>query len=125
MKTEPTEENTLRHVELTGTGYKLLTWDTHTRCRTGQWLLGYRFTSPKGETLFEGEDYGCAPSDPVDSDRALRGLLGFLTLKPGDTDRDYFKSYTEAQMAFAKGDAEELSLWAMEEDDEPPGFTDL
>jgi hypothetical protein len=50
----------------------------------------------------------------TDSNETLRALLGFLTLKPGDTDREYFDDYTPAQMAFAQGDAEMLSLYSME-----------
>ena len=77
-------------------------------------MLAYEFRTPSGEVLFEGADYGCAPGHAIDSDDALRGLLGFLTLKPGDTDADYFTDYTEAQRAFAEGDAEELQMWSLE-----------
>lgn len=32
----------------------------------------------------------CAPGTPIDSDECLRNILGFLTLRPGNTDPDYF-----------------------------------
>jgi hypothetical protein len=103
----------------------LITWETHKRAATGQHLLGYSFTEEgREEPLFSGEDFGCSPMVAIDSDDALRCLLGFLTLRPGDTDDEYFSEYTQDQMAFAKGPAEELQMWAL--DDEPEGeFVDI
>lgn len=111
----------LRQVVLDG--YALRTWETGRRANTGQELLGYEFCAPDGAVLFTGEDFGCSPMDPIDSDRALRALLGFLTLKPGDTDPDYFDGYTEAQLEFARGDAEQLQFWC--DDEDPAAFVDL
>lgn len=103
------------------TAWRLLTWEVGTRARTGQLHVGYRLTSPQGEAIFEGEDFGCAPSDAIDSDACLRGILGFLTLRPGDTDAEYFESFTPAQLAFAANDAEDLSQYATDpEDSEDP-----
>ncbi len=106
---------TLRHVRLDG--YTLQTWDTQRSDRMGKTILRYEFKAPDGTVLFEGSDFACSPMICVDSDDCLRSLLGFLTLKPGDTDRDYFDNYTPAQMAFAEGPAESLSLWSMDDDD--------
>jgi len=100
-------------------GYELTTWDTY---RTGAFresILGYRFAAPRGEVLFTGEDFCCSPLLDIDSDEAVRSLLGFLCLRPGDTDSEYFENYTPAQLAFAEGDAEQLSMYAMEEDPFP------
>jgi hypothetical protein len=72
--------------------------------------------------IFEGEDFSCSPMIAIDSDDSLRSLLGFLTLKPGDTDRDYFDDYTPEQLAFAENEAESLSIWALE--CECPQFVD-
>ena len=101
----------LRHVEISAPGgtYRLETWDTgRTRRPESQHcLLGYRFTSPRGEVLFEGEEFGCSPCIAIDSDESLRSLLGFLCLQPGDTDAEYFAGYSPAQLEFAEGyDAE-------------------
>ncbi len=49
----------------------------------------------------------------VDSDEAVNALMGFLTLKPGDTDADFFQSYSSAQMEFAESYAEYLSAEVM------------
>lgn len=45
----------------------------------------------------------------VDSDAAVRSVMGFLTLRPGDTDADYFRDYTPDQFAFASCNAEALA----------------
>lgn len=122
-----TDRDYLRQVEVDG--YALRTWQTGKRYATGQERLGYEFVTPEGIVLFHGEDFGCSPMDCIDSDAALRGILGFLTLKPGDTDDDdYFANYTPEQMAFAEGDdVEYLSLWSIEPDDdyEQPAFVNL
>lgn len=106
-------------------GYTLTTWDTHRQDWRGQTRIGYRFVDPAGAVLFEGEDFACSPMDADDSDESLRALLGFLTLRPGDTDREYFAEYTPEQMTFAQGDAQRLSLYAMEAEDGPPAFEDI
>ena len=120
---ELNDPRVLRYVAVEG--YRLLTWDTGGRMQTGQYRIGYAFYAPNAtEPLFCGDDFGCSPMDAIDSDACLRGLLGFLTLRPGDTDREYFDGYSEAQMAFAQGDAEYLQLWTLEDADTPE-FVDL
>lgn len=115
----------LRHVRFDG--YTLETWEIGRHMRTGKELLAYRMCKPDGTVLFEGDDFGCSPMDAIDSDAALIALLGFLTLKPGDTDDEYFENYTPEQMEFAEGDAEELQLWGMEpqDGDEPLVFEEV
>lgn len=99
----------LRSIEFTS-GHVLTTWDANTRAHTGQHQLRYEFRNPDGSVLFEGADYGVAPAHAVDSDAALLGLLAFLTLKPGDTDSDYFEDYTPEQMSWAtSSECESLS----------------
>lgn len=97
--------------------YRLTTWDTHRNDRRGQSYLGYTLAGPDGAAIFEGDDFTGSPMHADDSDDTLRALLNFLTLKPGDTDRDYFDSYTAAQMAFAQGDAERISLYCCDPDE--------
>ena len=120
----------LRHVNVDG--YRLLTWETRQRFRTGQLIVGYAFYEPGiEEPLFCGEDYGCSPLDCVDSDNCLRGIMGYLTLREGDTDREYFDNYTERQLKWSRNKAEELTFWGMEESDfcdgdgEAPKFIDI
>jgi hypothetical protein len=83
--------------------HRLVVWDTHKVQRPyGHTTLGYAFY-PAGsdEPLFSAEDYGCPAGRAIDSDATLADLLGFLTLKPGDTDSEYFVAYTQSQLEWA------------------------
>jgi len=113
---QPRDE--LRDVNLDG--FRLTIWDTHMRDNRGQTIIGYslRFGT---EVIFEGEDFAGSPLHADDSDETLRSILTFLTLRPGDTDAEYFANYTPAQMDFARTDAEELARWA---EDDGPDFVD-
>ena len=78
--------------------------------------LGYRLNQVDGNrrwTLFEGEDFGCSPLHAIDSDETIAALLGFLTLRPGDTDSEYFADYTPRQLEFCDQHAEALA-WEAE-----------
>ena len=74
----------------------------------GKWILDYRLTS-QGRILFSGQDFACSPLHATDSDETVRALMGFLTLRPGDTDTEYFKDYTPKQLEFAEHHAESLA----------------
>ncbi len=115
MKT--TDERHIRCVRFSpymrgaGPRFTLHLWDTRTmmenKCR-----LAYRLSMHehgKSIVLFEGGDYGCSPLHAIDSDEACAGIMGFLTLRPGDTDAEYFDDYSPAQMEYAEQHAEALS----------------
>ena len=89
--------------------YTLDLWDTYKRDGHGKVLLHYHF---KHEALmiFEGSDFACSPMDAIDSDACVASLLGFLSLRPGDTDDEYFDGYTERQIAWRDEHAEDLSM---------------
>jgi hypothetical protein len=65
-----------------------------------------------GKVIFRGDDFGPSPMHADDSDESVAGLLCFLSLRPGDTDREYFDSYTKRQMEFASEHGEELGYIA-------------
>lgn len=110
-------KNILRHVKLDG--YTLKLWLTDHFDDRNRRYTGYEFKNPKGKVIFKAEDYSSSPMSAYDSDEAVRGLIGFLTLRPGDTDDDYFKKYNKTQMDFANSrDAEELQMYGMEDDGE-------
>lgn len=112
--TDPDDQRVLRVVRIEDTDVVLWTWDTGRRFGTGQCRVGRRFIVA-GEIIFEDEECGVAPSDPVDSDDALVGILSWCCLKPGDTDADFFEEYTPEQLAWAESDAcEELGLFVYE-----------
>lgn len=103
-----------------GPQFRLKIWDTHRTAFGGKSRLGYRLSmgvggeSPVGnpaawKVIFEGEDFGCSPLHAVDSDETIAGIMGFLTCKPGDTDPEYFRDYTPAQLDYCQQHAEALS----------------
>lgn len=111
---------TLRHVKFDG--YYLITRDSGRCDRRGQTYISYELIAPDGSAIFEGSDFAGSPMNSDDSDETLRNLLGFLTLRLGDTDREYFDSYTPEQISFRDGPAEHLSMWALEDG---PEFQDV
>lgn len=138
----------IRQVEMQplrdGAVYRLTLWDTGRRDGRGQSKLGYRFerlpepsTLPQGMEdapavgiLFEGEDFVGSPLHADDSDETLAALLGFLTLRKGDTDAEYFADYTETQLAWARSYAAEVlacevSMLADAEPDAEPCWRDV
>jgi hypothetical protein len=65
----------------------------------------YNYTlSLDGHTLFTGSDWSPSPMDDPYSIGGLVSLLGWFTIKPGDTDDEYFMKYTDAQLAWANSD---------------------
>lgn len=128
MMLQPTEDTILRDVEIDD--HRLQVWETGTYDHRGCSRLAYRLSMPDGWVVFEGDDFAGSPMHAVDSDDTLRGLLSFLTLRPGDTDADYFQDYTPAQLAWTDGHAENLSMWADDEarwhmPDWPGGMTEV
>ena len=123
------EDTLLRHVRMVpwlpgkGPTFDLVTWDTGRYHKRGTPMLGYAlFSSESEDPIFHGEDTSPSPMHAIDSDDATRGVLSSLTLRPGDTDSEFFEKYTEAQLAFASAHAESLSLHAMESSDDPPAW---
>ena len=76
----------------------------------GRVRLAYEF-SDRGEVIFAGDDFYPSPLHSYDGDEAIAALLGFLALRPGDTDREHFDRYTNRQLAWAYERGEALS-WA-------------
>jgi len=93
---------TLRHVRLSpltdGRTFELRTWDTGRTDWRGQTVIAFRFGVVDEPPIFEGADFAGSPLTADDSDQCLATLLTFLTLRPGDTDRDYFDDYTPEQL---------------------------
>src|SRR5262245_12842143 len=93
--------------------FQLDLFDTGHRDWRGQTRLAYAFLD-NGKVIFEGEDFAGSPLNADDSDVTVAALLGFLSLRPGDTDREYFHRYTPEQLDWAQQNGEELSLLAHE-----------
>lgn len=100
------EDYQFRSVRLGETPYELRTWDE----TVFQEKIGFEFR--KGDqVIFLGHDFRPGHSS-VDGDQSLRSLLTFLTLRPGDTDDEYFDQYTPEQIEFRDGDAEEIAMFS-------------
>ena len=69
----------------------------------------YKFFTPDNEILFQGCDFTAYYTDGLKS--CAYYLLGFLTVQLGDTDKEYFKDYTDDQLTFTESfDCQELSM---------------
>ena len=93
-----------------GPRYTLRLYDLNRTRPDGKYALGYKLTEHNrvSHVVFEGEDFGCSPLHAIDSNETVRGIMGFLTLRLGDTDREYFIGYTPAQIEFRDQHAEAL-----------------
>lgn len=92
-------------------GFRLSLYDTYKTDSMGKSRLAYRLTDG-GKVIFEGEDFCCSPTQCIDSLETVYQLLGFLTLKPGDTDSEYFEKYTPGQLAWCQSNrCDELGLY--------------
>jgi hypothetical protein len=92
-----------------GPTYALTMWDTHRRDNRGKTVIGYELKMDS-KTLFKGEDFAGSPMHADDADDTAHSLMAFLTLRPGDTDREYFDSYTPAQLEWAESSQPEYLM---------------
>jgi hypothetical protein len=88
--------------------FRLVVWDTY-RHHHGKPTLGYRLAYLGGATIFQGEDFCCSPMYSIDGRATICTIMGFLCLRPRDTDAGYFDDYTPEQHAFAEEHAEAIS----------------
>ncbi|MEU6429715.1 hypothetical protein ABZ860_27800 [Microbispora sp. NPDC046973] len=87
--------------------------------RTDEGRIRWRYRlSRRRRTIFSASDICSGVGAVLTPDElisAARTVLHYLTLRPGDTDADYFDSYTGAQLEWRDRYAEELSIYAMDE----------
>ena len=84
--------------------------------RNDNCLVGYRlwqYYRGNPTLIFEGDEFSPSPLHAADSDESVACLMSFLTLRPGDTDREYFDAYTPEQLEFAVSHGEALALEVM------------
>lgn len=82
----------------------------------------HNWTPPSGDDLsvqriFSGDDFESPIVFSDDAGYVVQELLGFLSLNDGDTDKEYFDSYSERQIAWRDERAETLSMYVMEDDE--------
>lgn len=93
-------------------GFVLKLWDTNTFGEYGKSRLAYKLYDEE-RLIFSGSDYFCSPLHPIEGLHSIVGLLFFLTLRPGDTDQDYFYHYTRHQLEWCRsGRCDELAYIA-------------
>jgi hypothetical protein len=92
----------------------LILWDGNARDEAGRYCVQFRLLwSTMPEPLFDVDAGPFHGHVSVDGDKAIVGVMGFLCLKPGDTDPDYFDKYTPAQLEWAETHAESVSCEVM------------
>lgn len=90
-------------------GFSLRIYHTGRYDRYGKSVLAYRFRD-RGKLIFDDSGFSPSPMHCDDSMETVYALLGFISLRPGDTDSEYFDKYTPSQMEWCQsGRAEELS----------------
>ena len=78
-----------------------------------QWVLAYAFFDRQfdRDPIFLGDQFKPFPMVAPTSDETVIAALDFFALKPGDTDPEYFKRYTDRQIAWCRSRASDLSVW--------------
>lgn len=85
----------------------------HAEQRDGFGRIVYSYVLERdGVVIFEGSDFRSGCGAAVNYAEAARSLMGFLTLREGDTDADYFDRYTPEQLAWRDEYAKGLSIYA-------------
>jgi hypothetical protein len=90
--------------------FELKVWPLPTRGDNGKWNVGYELflvDDGKRSLLFRGEDFSHSHPKPL-AEEAIGDLMSFLTMRPGDTDEDYFEGYTPQQLEYCDKWAEAL-----------------
>ena len=68
-----------------------------------------------GVLIFSGKDFSPSPMWNYDSALTVGQFLGWMTLKPGDTDQEFFEKYTPLQIRWCQSRrADELASYAEE-----------
>jgi hypothetical protein len=94
--------------------FKLEIEDTCESDSDGKPKVSYTLYNSANEIIFSGSDIYAPCGSEVLTVATFKTVMGFLTLRLGDTDKDYFDEYTPAQIEFRDTHAEYLSLLALD-----------
>lgn len=100
-------DKVLRYVEIDSmlrgvAPYRLLLWDTYTEYSPGRPKLGCAFYRSPDTEPFMVSYCGPGMGASVDDDEMVQCALGCFTMRPEDTDTDWFAEYTPEQMEWAE-----------------------
>lgn len=98
------------------TGWITMTaWESPEYSSTGHTRLDCELRQ-NGKTIFpRGATYCGTPGHmTIDGDDAKELVASLFAMKPGDTDSEYFESYTPDQLEWAEQNGEELDLLKMD-----------
>lgn len=93
------EKELIRTLRLNGTTLRV--YDLFKRDSMGKSVLGYEFKVGR-KVLFQGTDFHCSPCFAIDSLKTAYAILGFLTVRHEDVEKEYFDEYTEEQMNWTR-----------------------
>lgn len=100
------------HLE-TAPGFTLAMFDANERQGNKRGVAYVLAQKGESQPVFSSDRDGLLWSpDAIDGIGTVRSLLSFLTLRPGDTDAEYFERYTPEQRAFCEEYAESLACEA-------------
>jgi hypothetical protein len=112
-------------------GFRLDLWNTGEH-REGKAQLAYRLCHEQPRhpdvwmIVFSGEDFFAGISLDLDGDQVLADILGFLALKPGEAEGEFFerREYAPWQIAFAERFGSDLAVWSSELESDRPDRRD-
>ena len=98
--------------------YTLTLRDTGIKGDYGKARVAYCLEDGNG-VIFEGDDLCVARmGGDIEGPQTAGDLLSFLTCQLGDVEEEYFADYTPRQLAFRDNEAEELSTWGYDLEEE-------
>src|SRR4051794_15616928 len=92
-----------------GHGFRVEMFDNPDRV-FGKWKVPFKFRH-KGRLIFESY-VGASPLHSTDGAETLAAILTFCSLRPGDTDAEFFADYTPRQLAWCRRWGETLGMYA-------------
>ena len=106
--------------------FALHLFDLNIKDGLGKHQLGYLLEQKtpgkrRQDVIFEGVDFGASPLHAIDSRETALALMSFLTLRVGDTDEEYFFSYSDRQIEFREHQAEILGCLVAGEEEASRG----
>jgi hypothetical protein len=97
-----------------GPTFTLHLYDINATDSAGRYGVGFEFKMGRTVLFSALTAEVCAYGHhSVDGDDAVKNVMGWITLKPGDTDSEFFANYTPEQLEFAAAHAETLDMEVM------------